>query len=182
LGEKLKQPGVLRSLACGASFVIALFTFGHSEAATNFDLPPGSRLPEKTEVQQDWRSSSPTRYLTVTGDFVGIGHPETAHILVRTDGSGFAPFIAVRRGGATRVYQGEKTNEMGYLQKEGIKIAKPGTYVTACGKGYFDCDAGEKESVTISTDGVEFFEDEGASRLIYWDPQKKHFAEVWLSD
>jgi hypothetical protein len=75
----------------------------------------------------------------------------------------------------------EDTNPENYLAAEGLKLAKPGTYVTACGKGY-GCGPNEKKSITLSFDGVEFFKEEGPSRLIYFDPKTGLFKEAWLSD
>ena len=145
-------------------------------------LPAGWRLPTQKEANQAWRSSAATRYLVEQGDFTGDGRQDSAYLLVRADGSGVAPFVGLtRRDGVTLYIQGEETNHIEYLENEGLKIAKPGTYTTACGKGY-GCSPGDKESITISHDAIEFFKREGPSRLIYWDAARKVFAETWLSD
>jgi hypothetical protein len=75
----------------------------------------------------------------------------------------------------------EAENPEDDLGVEGLKLAPPGKYVTACGKGY-GCTPGEKKAVTLSFDGILFFKKEGPSRLIYFDPTRQAFTESWLSD
>jgi hypothetical protein len=144
--------------------------------------PPGWRFPRPGETAQSWRSKSPSRYLSVHCDFTGSGNIDTAMILVRSDGSGFAPFVVLAGSDHGRSFlQAEETNPISYLPDEGMMVLRPGKYLTTCGKGY-GCSENEKESVTISTDAVEFFKDEGPARMIYWDRSKRALTEVWLSD
>jgi hypothetical protein len=103
-------------------------------------------------------------------------------ILVRIDGSGLAPFVALAGSDDQhRFLQAERTNPISNLSEEGVKLLKPGKYITTCGRGY-GCNENEKESVTISTDAIEFFKFEGPARMIYWDKSKDALSEVWLSD
>jgi hypothetical protein len=144
--------------------------------------PPGWRFPRPDETAQSWRSKSPSHYLSVNGDFTGDGDIDTAIILVRSDGSGLAPFVALAGSDDQRRFlQAEQTNPITYLSEEGVKLLKPGKYITTCGKGY-GCSENEKESMTISTDAIEFFKYEGPARMIYWDKSKGALSEVWLSD
>jgi len=144
--------------------------------------PRGWRLPSRGETAQSWRANSPSRYLSVNGDFTGDGNIDTAMILVQSDGSGLAPFVALAASGHERRFlQAEETNPISYLPDEGMKLLRPGKYMTTCGKGY-GCSENEKESVTISTDAIEFFKYEGPARMIYWDKSKGAMSEVWLSD
>ncbi|MGA8644034.1 hypothetical protein [Candidatus Binatus sp.] len=144
--------------------------------------PHGWRLPTRDETEQSWRANNPSRYLFVHGDFTGDEHIDTAMILVRSDGSGLAPFVALAGPDDQRRFlQAEQTNPISYLSEEGVKLLKPGKYITTCGKDY-GCSENEKESVTISTDAIEFFKYEGPARLIYWDKSKGALSEAWLSD
>ncbi len=119
----------------------------------------------------------------VRGNFDGSGNEGEAFLLVRSDGSGFAPFVRLttKGAGAPQLFQAEATNPGRELPTEGLKLVSPGTYVTACGKGY-SCGPDEKKSVTLTNDGIEFFKQEGPSRLIYWDSRNDQISEVWLSD
>jgi hypothetical protein len=174
---------ILRHAAalCGV-LVITVLAAPSGFSVETLSPPAGWRLLRPDETAQSWRSHSPTRYLSVSGDFTGAGNISTAIILVRDDGSGIAPFVALTGPDHKRRFlQGEETNPISYLPDEGIKLLKSGKYVTTCGKGY-GCSKGEKESVTISTDAVEFFKYEGPGRMIYWDKTKGALLEVWLSD
>jgi hypothetical protein len=178
---KIRQAVSFRVRCCVLSMV-ALSTLAFSQPISPASVPAGWRLPDHSEVDQAWRRSNSTHYLIAHGDFNGDGRLDTAILLVRADGSGFAPFIALtRKAGATVFVQCETTNQMDYLETEGLQVAKRGTYRTVCGKGY-RCEPGDKESVTISFDAIEFFKRDGPSRLIYWNAEKKAFSEVWLSD
>jgi hypothetical protein len=126
--------------------------------------------------------SEPTRYLSVEGNFEGEGKKEVILLLVRSDGSAFAPFIATENErGIIKLSQVEAASPREYLGKEGVKSARPGRYLTACDKGY-DCYPADKKTITLSFEGVEFFENEGPSRVIYFDPTRRAFTESWLSD
>lgn len=58
-------------------------------------------------------------------------------MLVRDDGSGIAPFVALTGPDHKRRFlQGEETNPISYLPDEGIELLKSGKYVTTCGKEY----------------------------------------------
>jgi hypothetical protein len=163
-------------LALGSLFLAAATPYVDTQ------LPNGWRLTSNEETAQSWRLKSPTRYLSVNGDFAGHGVAEKAIILVKKDGTGFAPFLLLAEpDGQTRFFQAEEINPMRYLQDEGLRVLLPGSYKTTCGKGY-GCSEGDKDSVTISTQAVEFFQRDGPERLIYWDNDKDRPSEVWLSD
>jgi hypothetical protein len=170
------------ALACGALVTTVLMWTSAVLSKQILSPPAGWRLSRPDETLQSWRSDSPSRYLSVSGNFTGDGNVNTAIILVRDDGSGIAPSVALGGPGhERRFFQGGETNPISYLHDEGIKLLKPGRYVTTCGKGY-GCSQGEKKSITISTDAVEFFKYEGPGRMIFWDKTKGALSEVWLSD
>jgi hypothetical protein len=163
-------------LALGSLFLVAATL--HVDAP----LPNGWRLPSNDETFQSWRLESPTRYLSVNGDFAGRGAADKAIILVKKNSTGFAPFLVLAApDGRTRFFQAEETNPMRYLPDEGLRLLPPGKYKTTCGKGY-GCSDGDEHSVTVSTHAVEFFQREGPERLIYWNTAKDGPSEVWLSD
>lgn len=151
------------------------------EPASPMALPAGWQFPIGKQVDQEWRAEIDSRYLIAHGDFDGDGVQDVAFLLVRDRTS--APFVALtQKKGAPLFYQVEEASEIAILETEGLKLAKPGTYQTACGRGYVDCGPGEKESVTVSFDAIILFKNEGSSRLLYWDATKKKFTEVWLDD
>ena len=149
--------GGLLSLMVACNVVSAVALPIRAISQSPLALPAGWRLPTQKEAHQAWRSSADTRYLVAHGDFDGDGRQDSAYLLVREDGSGFAPFVALTGRDGRAVYvQGEKTNQMAYLESEGLKLAKPGTYTTACGEGYA-CGPGDKESINISHHAIAYF-------------------------
>lgn len=162
--------------------VLGSLSFAAATPYAHNQLPKGWRLPSNDETAQSWRLKSPTRYLSVSGNFTGRGAAEEVIILVKKDSTGFAPFLVLAApDGQTRFFQAEGSNPMRYLQDEGLGVLSPGTYATTCGKGY-GCREGDMESITVSTQAVKFFQRDGPERLIYWNKDKNGPSEVWLSD
>jgi hypothetical protein len=58
----------------------------------------------------------------------------------------------------------------------------PGTYATACGKGYGKCAADAPREVILKWPGIEYFKSESASSVVYWDAAQRRFTQVWTSD
>jgi hypothetical protein len=163
-------------LALGSLFLAAATPYLETQ------LPNGWRLPSNDETAQSWRLKSLTRYLSVSGDFAGRGAAEKAIILVKKDGTGFAPYLLPPPpDGQTKFFQAEKISPMRYLQDDGLRLLPPGNYKTTCGKGY-GCSEADKDSVTVSTQAVEIFQRDGPERLNYWNNDKGGPSEVWLSD
>ncbi len=67
-------------------------------------------------------------------------------------------------------------------QRFGLALAKPGRYITACGKGYFDCKPGEPQSVDLKGVGFRFFVYESAATLYFWESGMSSFKGVQISD
>jgi hypothetical protein len=68
------------------------------------------------------------------------------------------------------------------IEAFGIELAKPGTYATACGKGYWDCKKGEPEELRLERAGIDFFKYESANSYFVWNAGKKKFDRIWMSD
>jgi hypothetical protein len=64
----------------------------------------------------------------------------------------------------------------------GISAAPSGTYVTACGRGYWDCAADEPASVRLERTGIRCFKREGPQSLVFWNQQTLDLQRVWLTD
>jgi hypothetical protein len=146
------------------------------------DLPSGWRRPLKSEVADDWRNKSGSRFLVVRGDFDGDGHPDVAELLVNPSRKRWAIFVKL---GVTKHWQrvGDE-NEMGWLGGMGISLVKPGKHETACGKGYGDefCAHGEPKYLKLSTDAIDFFKEESADSVAYWDQKSHQFRFIQMSD
>ena len=64
----------------------------------------------------------------------------------------------------------------------GIAEVSPGTFDTACGKGYWKCQDTETPTLTLTTAGLDVFTCESANQFVYWDPKAKAFLKMWMSD
>lgn len=73
--------------------------------------------------------------------------------------------------------QAEATEDMRYLAKQGIRVVKGGAFIDVCGK-----DCSEHLKITLKTDALEIFANEGPGRIVYWNAKSKKLKEAWLSD
>jgi hypothetical protein len=64
----------------------------------------------------------------------------------------------------------------------GVRLVNPGTYETACGKGYGTCTTDESRQVTLKYPGIEYFQYEGGSSYVFWDDTRRQLQRVWISD
>jgi hypothetical protein len=153
-----------------------------STVAVNQDLPQAWRRPTKAEAADEWRNKSRSRFLTVKGDFDGDGKPDIAELLVNTERKNFA--ISVKLGSTGKYDQVGDEVETKWLSEMGIALVKPGRYETACGKGYDDsfCAHGEPDYLTVSNPAIDFFVEESADSMLYWDEKEKTFKKVQMSD
>jgi hypothetical protein len=142
-------------------------------------LPAGWRRPANEEVDQDWRAKDAKRFLAIDGDFDGDAKKDSAEIVVAADGKSFA--IVVDVSSAAQAVILEK-GDIGSLARMGIALVKPGRYKTACGKGYWACGVGEPEVLVLKKEAIDFFAEGSADVILYWDPQKKQFNRIQMSD
>ena len=63
-----------------------------------------------------------------------------------------------------------------------VETVKPGSYTTACGKGYWGCKEDEPPVLEIIFDAINFIAFESASSYYYWDTDKRKFVGIWISD
>lgn len=138
----------------------------------------GWKFPEKKDLSEDWRAIDPNFFSYVIGDFDGNGKADRAFLAISDDNTQVALIV-------------ELNGNKYYIPREflksklpiiGIKKVVSGEYLTACGKGYFDCKNGEFSTVKTPNDSIEVFKYEGDSSLFYWDKEIQSFKEIWISD
>jgi hypothetical protein len=64
----------------------------------------------------------------------------------------------------------------------GVAVAPPGDYVTACGKGHWECKPGEPEVLHLDLPGINYYQFESANSIFWWDAKSKLFNRTWISD
>jgi len=148
------------------------------------DLPDGwgeLRLADfkGTEYYQ-LRETKEKGSLEVDDDFDGDGRLDAARFLVKEEGREYALFISTSKDGKDhKYYSAPSFDEIARL---GIGPIPSGTYDTACGKGYGNCDSEEPAKIVLKNPGFSFFTFESASSIIYWDDKHQKFEEVATSD
>jgi hypothetical protein len=149
------------------------------------------------ELEQQWprpdpqdldaeplRSASPTRYAEVTADFDGDGKPDRA--VLRVGATGWKEGLFVRLS-SVLPDKWQPLNSVVHDQQSrrlqmGVSLVPPGTYLTACGKGYGRCPADAPREVVLKHPGISYFQFESAASYVFWDEELRQLQRVWISD
>lgn len=146
-------------------------------------------IPDKQRIPRGWKISQPvkasgcdrakTDLLSAKGDFDGDKKEDTAKLLSKENGksSGVWVWLAAAK---SPILVATFEHEPG-KHDIGISPVGPGTYDTACGKGYWVCKANETPKLTLNS-GLDVFTCERANQFAYWDSKSKAFKTVWMSD
>ncbi len=165
-------------------FCLGLLLFsGIGRQVSDHIAPPGWRYPTESDYVGDWlqfKNTIPVPF-HIKGDFNGDGLLDDVWILIRTDGDSYSVFVFLgRKQNGADIVQLE--TGQGPAQRHGLELVKPGKYLTACGKGAFDCRTGEPESVELRAVGFKLFLYESGSLLYFWDTQNGSFKQLQLSN
>ena len=151
--------------------------------ACSSTLPQGWRLPTSEELKDTWRHESDSRYTTIKADFNGDEIVDDAKLLVRKDGASLGLFVFIsQKENSFKIYHLNEMKDGKLIQAMGIKKVVPGSYKTACGKGYWDCHDDEPNEITIKNASINYFKIEGANSFFYWDDHSNNFKRIWISD
>jgi hypothetical protein len=114
-------------------------------------IPDGWKLPGVEYASEEWRLGSGAHFTEVSGNFNGDGLADYAEILVSGDARCFKVFAFIARdeNGGYEVHALIPTEDIKYLTFTGIDKVEPGSYLTACGKGYWECSADEPPELSI---------------------------------
>ncbi|WP_142696455.1 FG-GAP repeat protein [Bdellovibrio sp. NC01] len=119
-------------------------------------------------------------YINVSGDFNGDGITDLAEITANREMTEIAVYVfwnCNRNSTPTLAIHDELP-----AAEMGIELYKPGTYQTACGKGYFECTDGDTPTVTFKYDAINLFKYESANSSLYWNPKTQKFDQHYMSD
>lgn len=140
------------------------------------------RAPTAVELgapqDQKWRDASPTRYLTLSGDFDGDGKPDEARLMVRGDGKAYALFVKLAARDAP--IKLDEFPDIKKLPTIGIKNVAPETYPTACARG-LDCAEDEPRYIRVTRDAIDYFDHDVSDRYYYWSDTRHAFAQVGIT-
>ena len=159
--------------------ILAGFAFGQTPTA-----PSGWRFPTAKDVKGNWKlfkKEVPVPF-KVKGDFNGDKLIDEAWILIPTTGKGLKLFAFLKqKNNSFRAVQLDYV-ESGKPQQMYVSVAKPKRYDTACGKGYWDCTAGEPAVLNLKTKAIAYGIYESALSFYYWDNQAKSFKNIAITD
>jgi hypothetical protein len=161
---------------------ILLFTFAVSGQPPK--APNGWRFPTIKDIKGNWKDFKKdlTVPYKIKADFNGDKLIDEVWILIPTSDKGSGLFAFLRqKNNSFRALQLEYVKG-GNAQQMYISIAEPAKYVTACGKGYWDCSSGEPATIRIKTRAIVYGAYESAMSFYYWDDQAKSFKNIAISD
>jgi hypothetical protein len=166
------------------TILLLLFISSQSESKMKTDFPPGWRPAEKSDYSdEDLKFVDNIVPNHLTADFNGDGIKDEAWILLHKTKNKYGLFVFMgRKGGGRKMFklaEYPKRTEKIYM---GIIFLEPGTYKTACGKGYWDCAPEEPEILLLQKPGIDLFQFESADSVFYWNPKNNKFKRIWLSD
>jgi hypothetical protein len=136
---------------------------------------------EMKSNELDWRKKDPNLFLKVTADFDGDGIEDTATILINDKENKMGLFAALSSQPGKRIKLVEFDSKS-WSEVMGIAVAEPGTYKTACGKGFWDCKADESAVLKLHRPAINLFKIESANSFFIWNPKTKNFNRIWISD
>lgn len=147
--------------------------------------PPEGWLVATPEAlsSEPLRSNSATSYVRAEADFDGDGQSDQAAIFLASDGTREGLFVMLSSVDQENWHLAAVTahRNPSYVPRMGISVAQPGSYVTACGKGYWECKPGEPPELQLNGQGVFYFIFESGRSIVYWDPADEAFVRVWTS-
>jgi len=143
----------------------------------------GWRKPNNNGLGKDyaWRKDDPNLYLTAKADYDGDGKVDEASLLINTKAEKMGLFVELSSQPGKTIKLDEM-DDLSWIEVMGVAVAKPGKYKTACGKGYFECDKGEPESLNLKQPVIDYFKEGSANSFFVWEKKSKEFKRIWMSD
>jgi len=151
---------------------------------TGLKAPAGFRFPTSTDYSGDWAAFRAQIAVPfhLTADFNGDGRADQAWLLLADPAPGWALVVFLATpAGSHRVIQLQADSKED-VHRYGIVRADPGRYETACGKGFWTCEADEPAVLSLKLPALQFFVYESASAIFWWDRATGRFRRTWISD
>jgi hypothetical protein len=144
----------------------------------------GWRIPTQSELAENlgWRKEDPNFYISAKADFDGDGKEDEARLLINDKENKMGLFVTLSSQNRGNPLLLEAIADKRTIEVMGIEVAKPGTYKTACGKGYWACKKGEPSELKLTNPAIDFFRFGSANSYFVWDTKTKKFKRIWMSD
>jgi len=141
---------------------------------------PDCVVPTMSDKQDDWLESVKKDILPpfyCQGDFNGDGLLDIALILLNKKDKNVGKLVVFHRTGKKDYESFVLIDELKYPTGYGIATQKPGTIITAAGKGYRSATGPKK--ITLKNDGIDFWRYESGGCLFHWENGK--YIRTWTS-
>jgi hypothetical protein len=152
-----------------------------SPTAVAQGLPRGWRRPTQTEVAENWRMKSYTRFMIVKGEFDGDGKVDVAELLVGRSVQQCALFVwltSQHNNPSGPIWHADQEG----LINIGIRLAHPGKHETLCSSDPSECEPQTPAYVNLKGNGIELFSRGATRSLAFWDVTTKKFRWVPIGD
>lgn len=145
-------------------------------------IPDGWLSPIGSDYDLPWRAESPSHYYSAAADLDGDEIMDHALILMSEDGMRFGLFIYLSDMSYPEPFVFDAEQDPQNLMFMCIEAVPPGEYLTACGKGYWECGEGESPEIELLNQGIDYYASEGANSFLIWDPGTETMLRIWMSD
>ncbi|MGY4535362.1 hypothetical protein ACVW0Y_004515 [Pseudomonas sp. TE3786] len=144
--------------------------------AERLEIPP-DLLAQGPNAQLRANDKAGSGFTKAVGDFDGDDKADSAVLKLEKAGSGrFQLVVALSgEGGRERVLKAGNN-----IQAVGIRTLKPGSYTSACSKGYGPATSTCTPEVKMAKEGISLFTFESAASLFYLEDGR--FKEISLAD
>jgi hypothetical protein len=130
----------------------------------------------------EWRKENDELYLTVKADFNADGENDAASLLINEKENKIGLFVTLTSNNNSPLILLESINDKQTIKGMGVRVALPGKYKTACGKGYGACKTDEPSEIEVKYPAIDLFQNEGANSFYIWESKENQFKRVWMSD
>jgi hypothetical protein len=156
-----------------------LLSFGSAASAASDWRPPDR---DELGQHQAWRENESRRYLIAKVDLDGDAKEDVARLLVHDKDGRIGLFVELSSREKLSPHLLATVKDRKTIGTLGIRVTQPGTDITACGKGYWDCEKNEPAKLRLKNPAIDFFQYEGTNSFFIWNTNKKKFDRIWMSD
>lgn len=167
------------------SLILFLLIFSVGFAQSNTKPPAGYRKITNEDYKNGFEENlkfNPLPYYT-SGDFDGNGIKDEAWLFVSIKNKRWGLFTYLKyKNDKIKIIELESDTNTANLTNYYVSTANPGTYKTACGKGYWNCEKNETPEIKLTIPSIDFGIFESGNSFFYWVKKEKKFERIWISD
>ncbi|MDM7925067.1 MAG: hypothetical protein QUS35_03520 [bacterium] len=166
------------------SWVLVLL-LGFRPAAGQFKprLPEGWQVAGKSDyAEEDIRFFNDALPNHAYADFDGDDRKDHVLLLIQREESRYGLFVVPGSGGRILKIEEMPLSRRDRKIRAGLSLVKPGLYLTACGRGFWDCGPDEPAELELTRNGIYFFIFEGSCSIYYWNDHTLRYDRITVSE